>query len=68
MFSSEGWPSNPTGSVNTLAISLDSEVTPEVEEVYFKINGAAGSNVAIIVETVNGTRVVEEVCNGNNDI
>ena len=62
VFTPDGWPFNVNGNKNVLAISLDSEVAPILNEIYFKINGVMGTPVAVNIETSNGTRIVEEVC------
>ena len=61
VFSSDGWPASPSGNMNNLEITLDSEVTPEVNEVYFKVTGASGTTITVSVLTPNGTKVVEDV-------
>ena len=64
VFTGQGWPSNNDPSTtNTMAIRLQTEdgETPELDEIYFRVSGAVGTNVKVIIETPNNTRIVEEV-------
>merc|ERR1711951_97745 len=61
VFTSQGWPAKLNGKKNTLAIGLDSDVTPEINEIYFKVTGVQSGDVSISIETTNGTQSVEEV-------
>ena len=63
MFTSQGWPAKLSGKKNTLAIGLDSDVTPEINEIYFKVVGVKSGDVTLSIETSNGTQSVEEVSN-----